>query len=54
MQALINEQEKSVKNSIAQLIGTVSRHENPTTLWPELLQFLQHTTTSNSTNDKEV
>lgn len=40
LQALINEPEKSVKQSIAQLIAVLAKPELPNGGWPELLQFL--------------
>ncbi|KAJ8956967.1 hypothetical protein NQ314_006627, partial [Rhamnusium bicolor] len=36
LQALVNEQEKLVKNSIAQFIGIIGKHEFPDNTWPEL------------------
>lgn len=54
IEALIKEPEKAVKNSIAQLIGIITRHEFPNQSWPELLQCLQMWTNSEDTNDKEV
>ncbi|KAL1117459.1 hypothetical protein AAG570_004785 [Ranatra chinensis] len=54
MQCLVNEQEISVKNSIAQLIGVLSKYELPMLAWPELLNFLHHTTNSSNTNDQEL
>ena len=56
LQALVNEPEKSVKNSIVQLIGTIANHELPGhgVGWPELLEFVQNTTTSTSINEQEV
>lgn len=54
IEALIKEPEKSVKNSIAQLIGTITKHEFPAQSWPELLQCLQMWTNSENANDKEL
>ncbi|XP_050512029.1 importin-4 [Diabrotica virgifera virgifera] len=54
LQALVNEQEKLVKNSIAQFIGVIGKHEFPENCWPEVLQFI-HTLTSGENNfDKEL
>lgn len=54
LQALVNEQEKLVKNSIAQFIGIIGKHEFPDNTWPELLQFVNTLTNSNEIFDKEV
>lgn len=43
-----------VKNSIAQLIGVIVKHELPNNGWPEVLQFVQQLVTSENLNDKEV
>ena len=43
-----------MKNSIAQFIGTIVRHEFPTQSWPEVLHFLQQLTSSDSLSEKEV
>jgi hypothetical protein len=51
---MVNEQETYVKNSIAQFIGTIVRHEFPSQNWPEMLQFIQQLTSSDSMSDKEV
>jgi hypothetical protein len=54
LQALVNEPEKFVKNSIAQFIGTIVRHEFPNQSWPEVLQFVQQLTSSDNIPEKEV
>ncbi|KAJ4431592.1 hypothetical protein ANN_20191, partial [Periplaneta americana] len=54
LQALVSEPEKFVKNSIAQFIGTIVRHEFPNQSWPEVLQFIQQLTSSDNISDKEV
>lgn len=54
LQAMVNEQETYVKNSIAQFIGTIVRHEFPNQNWPEMLQFIQQLTSSDNISDKEV
>lgn len=43
-----------MKNSIAQFIGTIVRHEFPNQSWPEVLQFLQQLTSSDNLSEKEV
>ncbi|XP_049818951.1 importin-4-like isoform X2 [Aethina tumida] len=54
IQALVNEQEKLVKNSIAQFIGILGKHEFPDNSWPELLQFVHTLCSSDSPLDKEL
>lgn len=54
MQALVNEQEKSVKTAIGQVIGVLLRHEFPENGWPELMQFIQQMTLNENVQDKEV
>lgn len=54
LQALVSEQEKLVKNSIAQFIGIVGKHEFPCNTWPEILQFIHQLCTSDNMLDKEV
>ncbi|OWF34795.1 Importin-4 [Mizuhopecten yessoensis] len=40
LQILVQEPEKSVRNSISQVIAVVAKHDLPTNSWPQLLQFL--------------
>ncbi|XP_017888011.1 importin-4-like [Ceratina calcarata] len=54
LQALTHEPEKYVKNSIAQLIGVIVKHEIGNNGWPEVLQFVQHLVTSENLADKEL
>lgn len=54
LQALINEQEKLVKNAIAQFIGIIGKHEFPNKTWPEVLQFVQSLCSSQNVIDREV
>ncbi|GJQ87137.1 hypothetical protein Trydic_g23982 [Trypoxylus dichotomus] len=54
LQALINEQERLVKNSIAQFIGIVGKHEFPNNTWPEILQFIHQLCNSDNMLDKEM
>ncbi|XP_046390558.1 importin-4-like [Ischnura elegans] len=54
LQALVNEPKQLVKNSIAQLIGTIVKHEFPRQSWPELLQFLHQLTSSANAEEKEL
>ncbi|XP_050478225.1 importin-4-like isoform X2 [Bombus huntii] len=43
-----------VKNAIAQLIGTIVKHELPNNGWPEVLQFVQQLITSENLINKEL
>lgn len=54
VQALVSEQEKFVKTSIGQVIGTLVKHELPNQTWPELTQFIQHMTSSEDDNNREL
>ncbi|XP_046413500.1 importin-4-like isoform X1 [Neodiprion fabricii] len=54
LKRLLNEQETSVRKSIAQLIGTVIKHELGNNGWPEVLQFVQQSVTSENLADKEI
>lgn len=54
LQALVAEQEKLVKNSIAQFIGTIGKHEFPNNTWPEVLQFVYTLCNSETIPDREV
>lgn len=54
LQALVKEPEKLVKNSIAQLIGIIGKHEFPDNTWPEVFQFIHTLCSSDVTLDKEV
>lgn len=52
--ALVNEQDKSVRNSIAQFIGSIMKHELHNNTWPELLIFVQQLNTSQNLQEREV
>lgn len=54
LQALVNEQERAVKNSIAQFIGVIGKHEFRENTWPEVLQFVHTLCSSDTLVDKEV
>ncbi|XP_017781860.1 PREDICTED: importin-4-like [Nicrophorus vespilloides] len=54
LQALVNEPEKLVKNSIAQFIGLLGKHEFPNKTWPEVLQFIDQLCRSDNLLDKEL
>lgn len=52
--ALVNESDKSVRNSIAQFIGSIMKHELQNNAWPELLHFLQQLNTSTNLQEREL
>ncbi|XP_034255922.1 importin-4-like [Thrips palmi] len=52
--ALVNESEKSVRNSIAQFIGSIMKHELHNNSWPELLLFVQQLNTSQNLQEREL
>ncbi|XP_022906239.1 importin-4-like [Onthophagus taurus] len=54
LQALLSEQEKLVKNSIAQFIGIVGKYEFPDNTWPEILQFIHQLCSSENVLDREM
>lgn len=54
VQALVNEQERLVKNSIAQFIGIVGKYEFPDNTWPEIMQFIHQLCNSENVLDREV
>ena len=41
MDALTRETESSVRNSVAQVVAAIAKHELMDRKWPELLQFIQ-------------
>ncbi|KAB0797014.1 hypothetical protein PPYR_11075 [Photinus pyralis] len=54
LQALVNENVKTVKNAIAQFIGILGKHEFPNNTWPEVLQFIHTLCGSDNILDKEL
>lgn len=51
---LLNEKEKFVKNSVAQFIGTIAKHEVSKSNWPELLKLIQQLVTSSNKDEVEL
>lgn len=51
---MINEKDKSVKNSVAQFIGIIAKHEESSSSWPELLKLVQSLVTSTNTEEIEL
>ncbi|KAH0534823.1 importin-4-like [Cotesia glomerata] len=54
LQGLVNEADKNTKTGIAQLIGTIVKHELPNNGWPELFQFIQQLVSSANIIEKEL
>ena len=54
LRVLVIEPERFIKSSLAQVVGTVAKHELPEHRWPALLDFLSQIMTSESLQDKEV
>ncbi|KAF0294994.1 Importin-4 [Amphibalanus amphitrite] len=54
LRVLAAEPERFIKSSIAQVVGTIAKHELPEHRWPALLDFLSQTMTSESLQDKEL
>jgi len=52
--ALVNESDKTVRNSIAQFIASIMKHELQNNTWPELLQFVQQLNTSENIQEREL
>lgn len=50
----MQEAQKSVRNSITQLIGIIVKHELPHNGFPEVLQFIKQRLESRDLNDQEV
>ncbi|XP_069113686.1 importin-4-like isoform X2 [Argopecten irradians] len=54
LQILVQEPEKSVRNSIAQVVAVVAKHDLPNNSWPQLLQFLGSSCKSQTTVERET
>ena len=54
LRVLAAEPERFIKSSIAQVVGTVAKHELSEHRWPGLLDFLSQTMMSENLQDKEV
>lgn len=54
LQALGNESVKSVRTSIAQLVGVIVKLELPTNSWPEVIHYVQQLVTSENMEVKEL
>ncbi|XP_013410822.1 importin-4-like [Lingula anatina] len=54
LQVVLQEQEKLVRNSVAQVVAAVAKHDVPSGKWPQLFQFLQQYTKSQNVQEREV
>lgn len=54
LQLLLQEPEKFVRNSIAQVVATVAKHDLPKNQWPQLFQFILLYTKSQNSAEREV
>ncbi|XP_060081049.1 importin-4-like [Ylistrum balloti] len=54
LQILVQEPEKSVRNSIAQVVAVVAKHDLPKNSWPQLLQFLSVSCKSQTVAERET
>ena len=54
LRVLAAEPERFIRSSIAQVVGTVAKHDLPERGWPPLLEFLSQTMTAENLQDKEV
>ncbi|XP_033755786.1 importin-4-like [Pecten maximus] len=54
LQILVQEPEKSVRNSIAQVVAVVAKHDLPNNSWPQLLQFLGTSCKSQTVVERET
>lgn len=54
LRLVVSETEKSVKNSIAQVIGIVGKHELSKNQWPALLEFLNRLIISSNESDRQL
>ena len=50
----MKEQEKTTKTGIAQLAGTIVKHELSKNKWPQILEFLSHLLSSQDILTQEV
>ncbi|XP_072013320.1 importin-4-like [Amphiura filiformis] len=51
---VLQEPEKSVRNGLAQLVGSIAKHELTNNAWPQLLEFLQENSRSQNVQHREV
>ncbi|XP_062580344.1 importin-4-like, partial [Saccostrea cucullata] len=54
LQLLLQEPEKFVRNSIAQVVAIVAKHDLPKNQWPQLFQFILAYTKSQNSAEREI
>ena len=54
LDALTRETETSVRNSAAQVVGSIAKHELGDKKWPELLEFIQRVCCQGKANEREL
>lgn len=54
LQVLIQEQEKTVEKAVAQIVGTVAKHELARGNWPELFIFIEQYSRSEEPKEREL
>ena len=54
LDALTRETENNVRNSVAQVVGAIARHELPEQKWPELLEFMQQLCCQPKAEEREL
>ncbi|XP_055942635.1 importin-4-like [Argiope bruennichi] len=54
LESYIKDNEKRVRNAIAELVAAISKHEFSDGKWPELMTLLNQSIRSNNVNDREV
>ncbi|GBO09355.1 Importin-4 [Araneus ventricosus] len=54
LEAYVKDNEKRVRNAIAELVAAIAKHEFSDGKWPELMTLLNQSIRSNNFNDREV
>ena len=54
LDALTRETDNNVRNSVAQVVGSIAKHELPERKWPELLEFAQQLCCQPKPNEREL
>jgi len=54
LQLFLQEQEKSVRKALAQIAGTVAKHELPASRWPEFFNFIETHVKSSESQHREL
>lgn len=54
MDALLKETDRNVRNSVAQVVGSIAKHELPERKWPEVLEFVQQLCCQGKPEEREL